>query len=51
MLRLLIWHSTGSYGILWQKGYPDHILQIIKYMYEGTATSIDRGINKARRQK
>jgi hypothetical protein len=28
-----------------RKGYPDYMIQVIKYMYEGTSISIDIGIN------
>jgi hypothetical protein len=28
-----------------EHGYPEHIIRIIKFMYEGTAISIDKGKN------
>jgi hypothetical protein len=33
------------WDIMTEKGHLDHVIQIMKYMYEGTAINIDKGIN------
>jgi hypothetical protein len=39
------------WDIMTEKEYPDHVIQIITYMYDGTAISIDKGINTSQKMQ